>query len=111
MLQKILVGPSGHRFLRDARDAGRAVFVWTVNEPRMMRWSIRAGVDGVITDDLDLFIRVRREYDEQCVKADHWTFRDYLGILSINVLVPFLGVLFRWRYGFRIGFNLTWWSR
>ncbi|GFF32793.1 phosphatidylglycerol phospholipase C [Aspergillus udagawae] len=48
--QKVLMG-MGRGFLEEARAAGRRVFVWTVNEPSLMRWSIERGVDGVITDD------------------------------------------------------------
>lgn len=48
--QKVLMG-MGRGFLEEARAAGRRVFVWTVNEPSLMRWSIEQGVDGIITDD------------------------------------------------------------
>ncbi|RHZ43240.1 glycerophosphodiester phosphodiesterase [Aspergillus thermomutatus] len=48
--QKVLMGMGGG-FLVEARAAGRRVFVWTVNEPGLMRWSIDRKVDGVITDD------------------------------------------------------------
>ncbi|KAF7174603.1 hypothetical protein CNMCM6106_009477 [Aspergillus hiratsukae] len=41
----------GRGFLEEARAAGRRVFVWTVNEPSLMRWSIERRVDGIITDD------------------------------------------------------------
>ncbi|KAJ9156681.1 PLC-like phosphodiesterase [Pleurostoma richardsiae] len=58
MLQKILVGPRGARFLADARAAGRPVYAWTVDEPEWMEWSIRTGVDGVVTDDPKLFLEV-----------------------------------------------------
>jgi phosphatidylglycerol phospholipase C len=48
--QKVLMG-MGRGFLEEARAAGRRVFVWTVNEPSLMRWSIERRVDGIITDD------------------------------------------------------------
>ncbi|KAF4234877.1 hypothetical protein CNMCM6805_008350 [Aspergillus fumigatiaffinis] len=48
--QKVLMG-MGRGFLEEARAARRRVFVWTVNEPNLMRWSIERGVDGIITDD------------------------------------------------------------
>lgn len=48
--QKVVMG-MGSGFLEEARAAGRRVFVWTVNEPSLMRWSIERGVDGIITDD------------------------------------------------------------
>jgi len=100
ILQKVLIGPAGDRFLRDARAADRAVFVWTVNEPRMMRWSIRKEVDGVITDDPAKFIKVRDEYDGQYTEDDQLTFKSIVGI---NILAACFGMFFRWKWGFRIG--------
>lgn len=58
MLQKTLVGPLGSRFLRDAKAAGRPVYLWTVNDEEWMEWSIKKDVDGVITDDPKLFLEV-----------------------------------------------------
>jgi phosphatidylglycerol phospholipase C len=58
ILQKVLVGPLGRRFIRDARKAGRSLLVWTVNEEEWMEWSIRKAVDGVITDDPKKFLDV-----------------------------------------------------
>jgi phosphatidylglycerol phospholipase C len=37
--------------LEDIRKAKREIFLWTVNDVKAMKWSIRKGVDGVITDD------------------------------------------------------------
>lgn len=55
MLQQIMVGPCGSSFLRDLRKANRSIFLWTVNEEKAMKWSIRKGVDGVITGKFMLF--------------------------------------------------------
>jgi glycerophosphoryl diester phosphodiesterase len=38
------------RLGREGRDAGKPVWVWTVNEPRLLRDYVRRGVDGIITD-------------------------------------------------------------
>jgi len=65
ILQKVLIGPSGDRFLHNVRAAGRDMFVWTINEPSMMRWSINKRVNGVITDDPVEFFRVCEEYDSR----------------------------------------------
>jgi glycerophosphoryl diester phosphodiesterase len=64
MLQKVLFGPIGARFIRDVKKANRPLFVWTVNEANLMKWSIQKEVDGVITDDPKLFNQVCREYDD-----------------------------------------------
>ncbi|KAJ2893935.1 PLC-like phosphodiesterase [Zalerion maritima] len=58
MLQKILVGPIGSRFIKDVRAADRPLFLWTVNDEEWMDWSINKKVDGVITDDPKLFLEV-----------------------------------------------------
>ncbi|KZL80305.1 glycerophosphoryl diester phosphodiesterase [Colletotrichum incanum] len=62
MFQKALVGPVGKLFIRDVKKAGRRLFVWTVNDEEWMEWSIRAGADGVITDDPELFLEVCRRW-------------------------------------------------
>jgi len=102
LLQKILIGPAGARFLRDARAARRPVYAWTVNERAMMRWCIRRGVDGVLTNDPGLFLSVCEEHDRDggVREEDVLGLRAYLGIVGINLLVMLFGSLFRWRYGF-----------
>ncbi|KAK3301198.1 PLC-like phosphodiesterase [Chaetomium fimeti] len=52
LFQPSLVGPLGARFRRAARERGRKLFVWTVNEEGWMEWAVRKGVDGVITDEV-----------------------------------------------------------
>jgi phosphatidylglycerol phospholipase C len=66
MNQKVLMGPGGTKFLRDAKQANITVFVWTVNDEYLMRWSIEKGIDAVLTDNPELFLKVRdeRESDE-----------------------------------------------
>ncbi|KAJ5086162.1 hypothetical protein N7532_010933, partial [Penicillium argentinense] len=63
--QKILMGPLGKGFLEEARAARRRVYVWTVNAPNLMRWSLRHEVDGVITDEPAQYQQVCREWQEQ----------------------------------------------
>ncbi|KDN68633.1 putative glycerophosphoryl diester phosphodiesterase [Colletotrichum sublineola] len=64
MFQKALVGPVGQRFIKDVQEADRRLFAWTVNDEEWMEWSIRAGVDGVITDDPELFLEVCRRWKD-----------------------------------------------
>jgi len=61
--QRVLVGPWGRHFVRQAQARGRRVLVWTVNREEWMEWSIRRRVDGVITDDPKLFLDVCRRWD------------------------------------------------
>lgn len=49
------------RFLRVAHRHGVAVQVWTVNDPRQMRALLALGVDGLITDRVDLALSVVRD--------------------------------------------------
>jgi phosphatidylglycerol phospholipase C len=65
MNQRVLMGPCGRKFLADAKRAGRAVFVWTVNDESLMRWSIERGVDAVLTDDPELFLQVCEEWESE----------------------------------------------
>ncbi|WYZ41713.1 hypothetical protein EsH8_V_000608 [Colletotrichum jinshuiense] len=63
MFQKSLVGPVGKRFVRKLKKEDRKLFVWTVNDEEWMEWSIGAEVDGVITDDPELFLEVCRRWE------------------------------------------------
>jgi phosphatidylglycerol phospholipase C len=62
LFQPALVGPIGAAFRREVRKRGRKLFVWTVNEEGWMEWSVRKGVDGVITDEVGLFKEVRDRF-------------------------------------------------
>src|SRR6266498_3231041 len=64
MLQKVMMGPIGAKFLADVKAADRQIFLWTVNEENMMRWSVRREVDGVITDDPEKFKEVCDDWDD-----------------------------------------------
>ena len=85
MLQKVLVGPIGTRFIRDVKEADRPLFLWTVNEKNMMKWSIQRDVDGVITDDPKLFNEVCDEWSEDEPVADaswgQWLYTFWLYVL------------------------------
>lgn len=63
--QMVLMGPLGRGFLEEARAARRRVYVWTVNSPNLMRWSIRHGVDGVITDEPGRFRSIGEEWEKE----------------------------------------------
>jgi len=101
LMQPMLVGPFGQRFLRDARKNNQAVYVWTVNRPISMRWSIRKQLDGVLTDDPAKFLEVCREYDEAPEPASSIMW-EYLNMAGIGAVAAFFAFFFRWRYGFRL---------
>ncbi|KAI1980978.1 hypothetical protein LOZ53_005775 [Ophidiomyces ophidiicola] len=62
--QKVLMGCGGRKFLAQAKRAGKAVFVWTVNHKALMWWSIRHQVDGVITDRPAVFGEIGKELED-----------------------------------------------
>jgi glycerophosphoryl diester phosphodiesterase len=45
-------------FVRRAHEAGKQVFVWTVNDPVSMSRMMSMGVDGVITDEPEMARKV-----------------------------------------------------
>ena len=62
MLQTSLVAPLGSRFLRKVKAAQRELYAWTVNEQNMMKWCIQKELDGVITDNPQLFREVCHDW-------------------------------------------------
>jgi len=101
MLQKIMMGPFGKRFLKDARKAKRPVFVWTVNEEAEMLWSIQKDLDGVLTDDPKKYLEVCDNYDETAT-SPKIPLSTYANLIWINILVVLFSLLFRYRYGFKV---------
>lgn len=99
MLAKALMLPFlGARFIRDAKAKGRPLYVWTVNEEDMMKWSIKRGFDGVITDDPERFLEVCDEW-EQGKRDIEISWGQWMGIAWINFMVIVFGTIFWWKYG------------
>jgi hypothetical protein len=76
MNARVLAGPIGTAFLRDAHAAGRSVFAWTVNDERWMEWCARGGgpdpwrhpaplVEGVVSDNPERFLAVCERIEEE----------------------------------------------
>jgi glycerophosphoryl diester phosphodiesterase len=60
-----LLTPGGKKFLRDAQDVyNRKVLSWTINSEDSMKWCIRRGLDGVVTDEVELYLDVAERFDE-----------------------------------------------
>ena len=51
--------------IRKVKSAGKEIGVWTVNNELEMKYFLRAGVNYIITDQIDLVEDVRRKYDER----------------------------------------------
>jgi phosphatidylglycerol phospholipase C len=69
MMFYALLMPGGKRFLRDAQDIyKRKMLSWTVNSEDSMKWCIRKGLDGVVTDEVELYLDVAERFDEATEK-------------------------------------------
>ncbi|KAL8918090.1 MAG: hypothetical protein Q9172_005562 [Xanthocarpia lactea] len=98
ILEMSLFGPGGSRFIRDAKTAGRPIFHWTVNQDNHMRWSIKHGADGVITDDPKRFLEVCEEW-EHGKRRIHFTRQQWGQIIWINFMIMLFGCIFWFRFG------------
>ncbi|KAI0412689.1 PLC-like phosphodiesterase [Xylaria grammica] len=54
MMWQTIASPFGKSFLRDMKQLGIPVYVWTVNEEAWMEWCVRKEVSGIITDEVAL---------------------------------------------------------
>jgi hypothetical protein len=97
MAQVVLMTPWGKAFIRKAQCDQRAVYAWTVNDEAKMRWDIRQGLDGVITDDPKLYLEVRKGWHEGT--KDGLRVRDYLEIVRVNFFALIYTVLFWFMFG------------
>jgi glycerophosphoryl diester phosphodiesterase len=57
----VLMSSAGQAFLRDCREAGKEVCVWTVNDPGEMRIAVGWGVKAVLTDRVGAFTELKKE--------------------------------------------------
>jgi len=99
LFQKTLMGPIiGSKFLRDAKALGRPIFMWTVNDESLMKWSISRGADGVITDDPKRFLEVCDAW-ERGDRQIRIGWRLWLEIIWFNIMVLLFGGILWWKYG------------
>ncbi|KAH8722746.1 Tubulin/FtsZ, GTPase domain-containing protein [Phaeosphaeriaceae sp. PMI808] len=97
MQQAVLMTPWGKAFTRKAQSDQRPVYAWTVNEESRMRWDIRNGLDGVITDDPKLFLEVRRNWNEGTKSG--LGVKDVLDIARVNFFAIIYTMLFWIMFG------------
>lgn len=58
------ISKATNNFIKNQHDTGRKVNAWTVNDPDEIQRLIFAGVDGIITDDPIIAIKLREEYHQ-----------------------------------------------
>ena len=90
--------PWGKAFIRKAHRDRRPVYAWTVNDERRMRWDIQQGLDGVITDNPELFLEVRRGWHEGTKHG--LSIRDWLDVIRVNCFALIFSILFQLMFGF-----------
>ncbi|KIW14438.1 hypothetical protein PV08_07222 [Exophiala spinifera] len=99
MLLYSLLGPVGARFMRDVRKQKRPLFVWTVDEPNLMTWCIHRAVDGVITDNPELFRRICDDWDDKkAKKTARPTVMQWLKTIWVWILITLFSRTFRRRF-------------
>lgn len=99
MAQQMMAGPSGNAFLKEVQAAKRAMFFWTVNEEKWMKWSIHKQIDGVITDDPKKYLEVCAAYDGKKVRLP---LQAWVTVLCFNILGAVFSVLFQRKYGSKV---------
>jgi phosphatidylglycerol phospholipase C len=95
MLQKVMVGPFGNKFLNEIKAAERSIFLWTVNDEESMKWAIMKEVDGVITDDPKKYLEVSEDYSGEKFRL---SIKQLGTAIWINILAIFFSFIFRFRY-------------
>lgn len=98
MLQRALLGPIGARFIRDVQKAKQPLFLWTVNEVNLMKWSIQRHVDGVITDDPKTFKQICDGWDDDREPVAKVTWSQWSYTFWIWFMTTVFWVLFKRRY-------------
>jgi phosphatidylglycerol phospholipase C len=98
LLQWALKGPLGASFIGKAKRLKRAIFVWTVNEEKDMRWCIQKEFDGVISDDPKKFLDLCDDW-EQAPNPVGWTLGEWFGLFKMQFLIGLYYFMFRWRVG------------
>lgn len=102
MLFPQLIMPPGASFVKEAQQQhGRQMVAWTVNKKGIMRWCIKHGLDGVITDDPKLFLQVR-DATAIAEKKKPWltlSILEMIHVVRIYIWITVAAWIFRKRFG------------
>ncbi len=64
LLYNGLWGSRGYHFIKESKQKGLQVHSWTVNDPNVMYWMIKVGLDSVITDRPDILSSMVEKIDD-----------------------------------------------
>ncbi|OCT48479.1 Phosphatidylglycerol phospholipase C [Cladophialophora carrionii] len=98
MLQKVLFGPFGSRFMRDVRRAHRPLYAWTVNDTNLMKWCIQHQLAGVVTDDPQRFRRICEGWDDQQEPPVRQTWFQWFYTIYVWILIAVFSRPFRRKF-------------
>lgn len=98
MLQKVLLGPIGARFIRDVKKHDRPLFAWTVNDSNLMKWSIQKELDGVITDDPKRFNKICDEWEFEREPTARPSIAQWLYTFWLYIMIGIFSYPFRKRF-------------
>ncbi|EHL03714.1 hypothetical protein M7I_0361 [Glarea lozoyensis 74030] len=91
---QVMVGPFGNAMRKKIKKDNRSLFLWTVNEVEVMKWSIRKEVDGVITDDPKKYLEVCDTYEGAPI---HFSAATWAKIILMNILSRVFLIVIYWR--------------
>ncbi|KAI5853902.1 PLC-like phosphodiesterase [Tricharina praecox] len=95
----ILQTTAGKDLAKEAKDAGRKVYVWTVNEEETMKWAIENdSIDGVCTDDPVKFLELTDGYGEIWLDAPR-SMQVACYTFVWNWIATVVFIIYQWRYG------------
>lgn len=56
----VLAAPLGAGIAASASAAGNPVYAWTINSTFWMEWAVLAGLEAVVTDEVEAYLEVAR---------------------------------------------------
>ena len=98
LLQRVLFGPFGARFMHDVKKANRPLYAWTVNDTNLMKWCCQHELAGVVTDDPRRFKKICDDWDDQKERLARQTLRQWFYTIYIWFMVATFSRAFRRRF-------------
>jgi glycerophosphoryl diester phosphodiesterase len=55
------MGPAGARFIKECREAGKEITVWTVNDVHEIKIAMGWGIKAILTDHVAAYDKLKKE--------------------------------------------------